>query len=133
MIKNLGMRLDTKGRKHRWGLFNCPTCNTEIELRTAAVKQRGKVSNCKDCKTYDRNTKHGESTTDLYKIWYSMIKRCYSKKAKAYKYYGAIGVIVCDEWKNDYLVFKEWAIKNGYKKGLFLDKDILSKELNIVP
>ena len=62
-----------------------------------------------------------------------MLFRSYSKKAKAYKYYGAIGVIVCDEWKNDYLVFKEWAIKNGYKKGLFLDKDILSKELNIVP
>ena len=29
---------------------------------------------------------------------------------------------MCDEWKNNYLEFKKWAIENGYKKGLSIDR-----------
>lgn len=33
-----------------------------------------------------------------YHTWKHMIQRCYNKKNKAYRYYGARGIKVCDEW-----------------------------------
>jgi hypothetical protein len=48
--------------------------------------------------------------------------RCYTPKWKPYKYYGARGIMVCEEWKNSYLTFKEWAMANGYQDGLELDR-----------
>ena len=53
-----------------------------------------------------------------------MISRCYNDKNQAYGSYGAKGVIVCDEWRNDYYLFEKWALSNGYVRGLELDKDI---------
>lgn len=38
--------------------------------------------------------------------------------------YGGRGITVCFEWKNSYQSFLDWAILNGWKKGLQLDKDI---------
>ena len=40
------------------------------------------------------------------------------KETKYYKDYGGRGIIVCDEWKNDYSKFKEWALANGYQGGV---------------
>ena len=42
-----------------------------------------------------------------------MKKRCENKNCKSYKWYGAKGVSVCDEW-HDYSAFKKWALDNGY-------------------
>ena len=50
----------------------------------------------------------------LYKVYMSMIHRCYYSKQPNYKNYGGRGIKVCDDWKNDYKVFEEWAIKSGY-------------------
>ncbi len=54
-----------------------------------------------------------------------MMSRCYNNNAPDYRYYGAKGTYVCDEWVNDKNVFFEWALNNGYKEGLHLDKDKL--------
>ena len=51
-----------------------------------------------------------------------MKNRCYNKKVKSYKYYGKRGIKVCDEWKNNFLNFYNWAIKNGYKDNLTIDR-----------
>ena len=66
---------------------------------------------------------HGLAGTPLYKKWYSMINRCYNPKCRNYKNYGARGVTVCEEWRLDFLKFYEWAIINGWRDGLQLDKD----------
>lgn len=63
----------------------------------------------------------------LYRVWKGMKQRCYYKKSKKYEYYGGRGITVCDEWKNNYLSFKEWAYANGYdenapKKKCTLDR-----------
>ncbi len=75
---------------------------------------------------------HGLSKHKLYKVWDSMKDRCYRKKNTAYKRYGGSDVIVCDEWKNDFMAFYTWAI-DKWKPGLCIDKDILCKKLNISP
>lgn len=54
-------------------------------------------------------------------IHYEMMKRCYNEKSIAYKDYGAKGIKVCEEW-HDRGCFKKWALKNGYTKGLRLQR-----------
>jgi hypothetical protein len=53
--------------------------------------------------------------------WGNMKTRCYNKKYNCYKDYGLRGIKVCDEW-HDYEVFKNWALENGYKEGLSLER-----------
>lgn len=62
------------------------------------------------------NYKHGFSNKEkLYNVWKSMKDRCYREKNKAFKNYGGRGISVCDEWRNDYVAFRTWVIKNGYR------------------
>lgn len=70
----------------------------------------------------DRNTTHGMSSTKLYDVWKGMFQRCYNKYNKSYRYYGGKGIRICDEWKNDFQVFYEWAQLSGYKEGLEIDR-----------
>lgn len=66
--------------------------------------------------------KHGLSNTKLYSIWSGMKRRCYNKNERAYKHYGGRGITICDEWKNDFMSFYDWAMNNGYSEGLTIDR-----------
>lgn len=68
--------------------------------------------------------KHGLSKTRLHRIWHSMYCRCYYKSTNQYKNYGGKGIKVCEEWKHmqGFLNFYNWAINNGYKENLTLDR-----------
>lgn len=68
-----------------------------------------------------RSKTHGFSKTDLYHVWASMKSRCYYPKNVSYPYYGLRGIVVCNEWKK-FENFYSWAINNGYKKGLSIDR-----------
>ena len=61
-------------------------------------------------------------TTRLHKIWQGMLERCYRAKCISYKYYGAKGVTVCDEWRLDYNIFAIWAVTHGYQDDLTIDR-----------
>lgn len=74
-------------------------------------------------------------------IYNDMKKRCYKPYCKAYKYYGARGITVCDEWLDNeriviayrnnatkgYLAFKKWALENGYSDDLTLERIDVNK------
>ena len=51
-----------------------------------------------------------------------MKQRCQNPKCKAYNNYGARGIKVCEEWQQ-FEPFLAWALANGYKKGLDLDRE----------
>lgn len=53
-----------------------------------------------------------------------MRKRCYKPNSNCYKNYGGRGITVCDEWmgKDGQKNFYKWAIENGYKKGMTIDR-----------
>lgn len=59
---------------------------------------------------------------ELHEIRYAMIKRCYQINNKDYKWYGARGISVYEEWKSSAKTFIDWAKKNDYKHGLWLDR-----------
>ena len=65
---------------------------------------------------------HGMSDTRLYSIWTDMKRRCYNKNNKRYDRYGKRGITVCDEWKNNFAAFADWANKNGYNDELTIER-----------
>ena len=65
---------------------------------------------------------HGLSKTRIYRIWKQMRHRCYKTYDSGYAKYGSRGITVCDEWKNDFLAFYEWAMANGYSENLSIDR-----------
>ena len=70
----------------------------------------------------DLRFKHSKSHDRIYFIWQSMKDRCYNPNNKQYKNYGGRGIKVCDEWKNDFKIFLEWANKNNYDSSLTIDR-----------
>lgn len=59
-----------------------------------------------------------------YKLWESMIQRCYDLTHKSYSTYGGAGVYVDTEW-HDYQSFAKWAEGAKYFDGAQIDKDLL--------
>ena len=66
--------------------------------------------------------KHGMFGTRIYKIWAAMKQRCYKLNCNAYDRYGGRGITICDEWRDDFQAFYEWAIKHGYRDDLSIDR-----------
>lgn len=66
--------------------------------------------------------KHGKSYDKLYRSWLCAKNRCSNTNDEHYTDYGARGIKVCDEWENDFVAFYKWAINNGYKEGLTIDR-----------
>jgi len=57
----------------------------------------------------------------LYEIWRHMHARCENKTHVAFKSYGGRGIKVCKEW-DSFVYFAIWAVENGYKDKLTLDR-----------
>lgn len=76
---------------------------------------------------------HGLSYHPLHALWDGIKARCLNPNRGCYKNYGGRGVKICDEWKNDFMAFYNWAIANGWQKGLQIDKDILGDGLLYSP
>lgn len=67
-------------------------------------------------------TRHNLRNTKLYSVWATMKQRCLNPNYRDYEHYGGRGIKVCKEWLNDFYVFYEWAINNGYSDGLTIDR-----------
>lgn len=65
---------------------------------------------------------HHETKTRLYRIWIGIKSRCLVETASGFKNYGGRGISICDEWKNSFLAFSEWAFANGYSDSLTIDR-----------
>ena len=71
-------------------------------------------------------TKHGGTQDKLYSVWMGMRRRCQDPKIKDYQRYGGRGIKVCDEWQ-DYSVFRDWALNNGYDPNAAFQKCTLDR------
>ena len=120
-VLGVSERTDSKHRKFYDCLCDCgkKVCVRGDTLKTGSEKSCG----CVGIEILKKmSTKHNMSDSRLYKIWGSMKTRCYRKTAINYYLYGGRGIKVCDEWKNNFIAFYDWAIKNGYKDGLTIDR-----------
>lgn len=64
----------------------------------------------------------GMNNTRLYKCWSGMKQRCLNPNAINYQDYGGRGIVVCDEWKNNFTAFYKWAVSHGYSDELTIDR-----------
>lgn len=103
-------------------------CGNE-KIVTSAELRSGDTHSC-GCLAVElltaKSTTHGDGHKGakyyrLYRIWFKMKERCEKPNDKAFHYYGARGISVCDEW-HDYLTFKDWALSNGYSDDLTIDR-----------
>lgn len=118
-------------------LCDCDCGNEKIV--SAGKLQSGHTQSC-GCfqreRTKEAHTKHSlyynseGKRSKLYHVWGSMKERCFNKNSKSYPDYGGRGVTICDEWL-DYTNFHKWAIQNGYKEGLTIERD--NNNLNYQP
>ena len=126
LIEDLGMIYATENskRKYRFGIYKCGFCGTEFKTSTQQIL-RGKTKSC-GCynkkRTKESNTKHGLKNTRLYSIWSKLKGRVLNPKYKNYNDYGGRGITICDEWRNDFLSFYNWAMENGYSDELSIDR-----------
>lgn len=94
----------------------CDCGNFLNVLSYSLIKKQTRSCGCYNKeKSKERMTKHGLSKHPLFSIWKAIKRRCYDTKSICYKNYGGRGIVVCDEWKNSYINFYNWAMSNGYK------------------
>lgn len=103
-------RIAEKGVRSRFWKCLCDCGKETVVLEDKLIN--GQVQSCKKCSQKER----------LHHIWQSMKQRCYYPKHIYYSRYGGRGITICEEWKNDYKKFKEWALLNGYKDNLSIDR-----------
>lgn len=98
-----------KTNKSRDSYYLCVCdCGKERVVRGSELKN-GKATSC-GCSIKT----HGKSKTRLHIVWCGMKQRCYNENRDSYKWYGAKGVTVCEEWRKSFDAFYDWAMANGY-------------------
>ena len=56
------------------------------------------------------------------KIFHDMKTRCYNQNDENYRWYGAKGIKICNEWITNPKLFEDWAFANGYTANLTIDR-----------
>lgn len=125
MLTALEFHKKNESRKTFW-YCKCD-CGNIVSVRSDQLKS----GNTKSCGCWKRKTDainarknhtHKMSGTPLYASWQRIKARCFNKNSPDYPDYGGRGITVCDEWKNDFEKYKEWALQNGYEKNLSIDR-----------
>jgi len=121
---------DTGERKNRGVVWHCYCdCGNEVNVVSGHLVS-GNTRSCgcykREC-TAEANTVHGMSQRGkgkyhpVYEIWHCMLQRCENPNNDGFHNYGGRGIAVCGEW-HDAKIFIDWALANGWQKGLQLDR-----------
>lgn len=114
-----------EGSRNKRALWHC-ICDCGNEITVIGKNLRN--GNTKSCgciqreKAASRLTTHGMRRTRLYKIWAGIKARCLRETEPGYIHYGGRGISVCEEWKNSFEAFRDWALSHGYSDDLSIDR-----------
>lgn len=125
VIKELSPKIRPNGHNRRVLLCECECGKTKEILYDSIRSGRTNSCGCYHKKVMSIGQfakKHGLSNSPIFTVWKRMLDRCYDKKHTSYKNYGGRGIFVCDQWKKNPLAFVEWAVNNGWLKGLQIDR-----------
>lgn len=102
---------------------SCDNHTRKIIARHSLVSGNSKSCGCLSAEeTSKRISTHKMSGSRLHNIWKSMKERCYNINHNQYKDYGGRGISICEEWKDNFISFYNWAISNGYSDDLTIDR-----------
>jgi hypothetical protein len=98
-------------------------CGKSIAVKGSHLLKNRQQTCGKECE-YHRGlvTTHDLSSDRLYRIWHGMKQRCYNSNSPNYPTYGGRGIDICDEWFNDVVAFRNWALSHGYSDDLSIDR-----------
>lgn len=106
-------------------LWTCICDCGNVTVVSGSNLQCGKQVSC-GCKRRDQvgrlNRTHAASKSRLYRIWCNIISRTENPRIKSYRYYGAKGVKMCDEWRNSFDAFRDWSMSHGYAEHLTIER-----------
>jgi len=113
---------ETGTNRTRWRCL-CD-CGKETVVGSSFHLTSGNTKSC-GCLRRDtaraRHLQHGGKGTRLYNIWKNARQRCLNPNATDFILYGGRGIRFDPVW-DDFTVFQEWALRNGYTKDLTLDR-----------
>lgn len=107
-------------RRAMW-LCECSACGNTKIMRSDVLRSGVKTCGCIN-PAYTHGECKGEKPSRLYNIWRDMRDRCSNPKNISFQYYGERGISVCDEWRNSFKRFYEWATAHGYSEDLSIDR-----------
>lgn len=110
--------MQKNGRSKVVANFKCD-CGKIGESLLSTIVNRSKSCGCQ---RHINRVTHGMTGHRLYNIWAGMLDRCNNENHKRYKDYGGRGIKVCKWWLNNSNFFN-WAINNGYKDDLTLERN----------
>ena len=123
----VAMEYSHSHQKNAYWVFMCD-CGTKVVAAAHSVK-KGDSKSCGCLRkevSSQLNLVHGQARAGnqsrLYRIWSQMKRRCDLPTVKAYPDYGGRGITVCEEWYNDFTKFERWALSNGYRDDLTIDR-----------
>lgn len=106
-------------------LWECKCDCGKMFYETRSNMLSGRVVSCgciRTSRVAELNKKHGKRHTRLYSIWLNMKNRCNNVRGQNYANYGGRGITVCEQWRNDFEAFYQWAVNNGYNDTLTIDR-----------
>ena len=105
--------------KHGQAMWKCRCeCGNETIVKGSHLTTGHTIS----CGKHAKHCKHGMTKKRPYRIWQDMKSRCENPKVACFKHYGGRGITVCEEWRNSFEAFYEWATSHGYSDELTLDR-----------
>lgn len=111
--------------KNRCIVWRCNCDCGETVIVTGDDLRRGHTKSCgclyRELTAQGAHTTHGGRQTRLWGIWRGMRNRCYCRSHSRYRDYGGRGIQICPEW-DDFAVFRDWAMANGYTDDLTIDR-----------
>ena len=116
--------LEVIGRdSHSKKIVRCKCdCGSEYIGSLPSIK-KGNTKSCGCIRKEKPNSiTHNLRNTGLYDVWANIKQRCLNPKNPSYKYYGERGIELCNDWESNFESFYLWAVKNGYKKSLTIDR-----------
>lgn len=96
-------------------------CGKETVVEKSHLRKKVDATESCGCINGTHHMSHGNR---IYAIWAGIRSRCLGRNKinPNYKNYNGRGIMLCDEWKKDFMSFYNWAIANGYRKDLTIDR-----------
>jgi len=118
IIKTFPLIIKGKNYTRRY-IAKCE-CGVEFKISNQSIRKRD-TNKCRPCAIRKEYTPTRDDAR-LYNIWYSMNHRVNGKSKKDFICYKSKNIIVCEDWKT-FDIFKSWALDNGYKDNLSIDRE----------